>query len=172
MTPLNTVMVLVLCQWDVEADVAAVPLARHKVTQIVRSWGIPMSDDSMRDAELCAGELLANAIEYAQGRFRIVVRWTGVRLRVEVADRNPQPPARNKADDMATGGRGLLLVEALAHSWGWYPVEAGKVVWFEVAPDESVMGDARLAALVFVAQAGAQQSGLNLGDKPKAQVVP
>jgi hypothetical protein len=26
-------------------------------------------------------------------------------------------------------GRGLLLVEAMATSWGWLPSEGGKVVW-------------------------------------------
>jgi hypothetical protein len=26
-------------------------------------------------------------------------------------------------------GRGLLLVEATAHSWGWLPTDNGKVVW-------------------------------------------
>jgi serine/threonine-protein kinase RsbW len=30
------------------------------------------------------------------------------------------------------GGRGLLLVEALAARWGVIPSEAGKRVWFEL----------------------------------------
>lgn len=32
---------------------------------------------------------------------------------------------------LSPGGRGLLLVEALAGTWGWYPEGPGKVVWFE-----------------------------------------
>ncbi|MEV7930918.1 ATP-binding protein [Kitasatospora sp. NPDC088264] len=112
---------------------------------MARSWPELLSEKSLRDVELCADELLANAVEHTGKRCRVTVRWTGVRLRVEVADRSPQPPVRSAADDMATGGRGLLLVEALAYSWGWYPAEEGKVVWFEAAPDQLATGDSRLA---------------------------
>lgn len=42
-----------------------------------------------------------------------------------------ESPERECAGEEATSGRGLLLVEALADAWGWYPVEVGKVVWFE-----------------------------------------
>ncbi|MFF2145201.1 ATP-binding protein [Kitasatospora sp. NPDC058190] len=144
MSPLNTVIVPVLCAWDVEADLAAVPLARREVAQLVRSWGVPITDNEARDVELCSDELLANAVEHTGDQCRVTVRWTGVRLRVEVSDSSPKPPGRGTADDTATNGRGLLLVEALAHSWGWYPVETGKVVWFEAAPDQ--ISDGRGAA--------------------------
>jgi hypothetical protein len=32
----------------------------------------------------------------------------------------------------AQSGRGLLLVEAISHRWGWYPThqnDGGKIVW-------------------------------------------
>ncbi|MEV7358145.1 ATP-binding protein [Kitasatospora sp. NPDC091276] len=126
--------------WDVEPNPATIRPARRLIRHLAASWRVPLTDDALWDAELCAGELLANAIEYGQECCRITVLWTGARLRVEIADRSPQPPVRSKADDMATNGRGLLLVEALAHSWGWHPVEKGKVVWFEAAPDRAVTG--------------------------------
>ncbi|MFD9690845.1 ATP-binding protein [Kitasatospora sp. NPDC059146] len=138
--------------WDVEPNPAAIRPARQLIRFIAVSWRVPLTDNALRDVELCADELLANAIEYVQERCRVTVQWTGSRLRVEVADSSPNPPVSKTADDMATGGRGLLLVKALAHSWGWHPVDVGKVVWFEVCPDEGVTGDARLAALVFAAQ--------------------
>ncbi|MBV2153669.1 ATP-binding protein [Kitasatospora sp. SUK 42] len=157
--------------WEVQPTTAAVRSTRLSLVHAARSWPVPLSGESLRDVELCAAELITNAVEHTGKHCQVTVQWNGIRLRVEVADASPRLSARNAADDMATSGRGLLLVGALAHSWGWYPVEAGKVVWFEVAPDESVMGDARLAALVSVAQARTQKPGLPLGDKPNVQVV-
>ncbi|MFF3003065.1 ATP-binding protein [Kitasatospora sp. NPDC057940] len=141
----DTATIPTLRSWDVEPDPEAVRPARQLIRHGAESWRVPLSDTALRDVELCADELLANAIEHVRKRCRVTVRWTGVRLRVEVTDRSPQPPVRSAADDMATGGRGLLLVEALTHSWGWYPAEEGKVVWFEAAPDQLATGGSRLA---------------------------
>ncbi|MFF3112512.1 ATP-binding protein [Kitasatospora sp. NPDC057904] len=138
--------------WDVEPSPEAVRPARRLIRHIAESWRLPLSDNELRDVELCADELLANAVNHVQEPCCVTVQWTGTRLRVEIADRSSQPPLGNTADDLSTNGRSLVLVEALAHSWGWYAGGVGKVVWFEVAPDESVTGDARLAALVFAAQ--------------------
>jgi hypothetical protein len=45
-----------------------------------------------------------------------------------VQDGSAAPPVI--ASGPAAGrGRGLLLVEASSHSWGWMPTEGGKVVW-------------------------------------------
>ncbi|GAA1975385.1 ATP-binding protein [Kitasatospora viridis] len=139
--------------WEVEPDLAAAPSIRRLITGIAKGWRVPLSDDALRDVELCAGEVLANAVEHTGARFRVTVGWTGERLRVEVADNSLRPPDRGAAEDMLTGGRGLLLVEGLAHSWGWRPEGAGKVVWFECAADQLVTGDRRLAVLVNAAQA-------------------
>jgi anti-sigma regulatory factor (Ser/Thr protein kinase) len=127
-------------EWDVEPDVAAVPSARRLVVDIARFWRVPLSDDALRDAELCTSELLANAMEHTRARCKVTVRWTGLRLRVEVADSSPLSPDPAIALDTVTGGRGLMVVEGLAHSWGWEPTEAGKVVWFECGPDQALAG--------------------------------
>ncbi|MCZ9336581.1 ATP-binding protein, partial [Streptomyces sp. TRM76130] len=39
-------------------------------------------------------------------------------LRLEVSDAGPGRPEIRTPDDEETGGRGLLLVDALAHRWG------------------------------------------------------
>ena len=36
----------------------------------------------------------------------------------------------------ATGGRGILLVEAMSAAWGTVPVSGGKQVWAEIALDQ------------------------------------
>ncbi|WP_329577893.1 ATP-binding protein [Kitasatospora sp. NBC_01250] len=153
MSPLDTAAFPVPYEWGVEPDAAAVPAARRLIVDIARFWKVPLSEDALRDVELCAGELLANAVEHTKARCLVTVRWTGLRLRVEVADSSLHLPDPSATQDMVTGGRGLLLVAGLAHSWGWAPAGAGKVVWFECAADQPVTGDQRIAVLVDAAQA-------------------
>ncbi|MFE2107786.1 ATP-binding protein [Kitasatospora sp. NPDC059463] len=139
-------------EWDVMPDPSAIPAARRLVVEIARFWQVPLSDEALRDAELCTSELVANAMEHTKARCRVAVRWTGERLRVEVADSSSRLPDQGKAQDLTTSGRGLILIEGLSHSWGWHPSGTGKVVWFECAADQSVTGDARLAVLVHAVQ--------------------
>ncbi|MEV0531804.1 ATP-binding protein [Kitasatospora sp. NPDC050463] len=134
-SPLGNVRFQVPCEWDVPPDAAAVPQARRSVVAVLREWGVPLSEEALEDVELCAGEVIANAVEHTGGRCSVRVGWQGERLRVEVADAcallaRPEP---EEADEEATRGRGLLLVEALASAWGWHRQGAGKVVWFEYA---------------------------------------
>jgi anti-sigma regulatory factor (Ser/Thr protein kinase) len=138
--------------WDVEPGPEEVPAARRLIVKTAASWQVPLSHDALRDVELCASELLANAIEHTRSWCRVTVAWTGERLRVEVWDSSLRLPEAADAEDTATGGRGLLLVRALAHSWGWIPQGAGKAVWFECAADQALSGkDGRLAVLVRAA---------------------
>ncbi|MBV6699286.1 ATP-binding protein [Kitasatospora aureofaciens] len=150
-SPLNTASFPVPLEYGVEPDPMAVPPARRLVVAIARHWQVPMSDDALRDLELCASEVIANALEHARARCKVTVRWTGERLRVEVADNSLRPPGSDTTEDAVTGGRGLILVDGLAHSWGWHPAGSGKVVWFECAADQLVTGERRLAVLVHAA---------------------
>ncbi|MFJ9842035.1 ATP-binding protein [Kitasatospora sp. NPDC101155] len=152
MSPLDTASFPVPQEWGVDPDAAAVPPARRLILDIARFWRVPLSEAALRDVELCASEVLANAMEHTTARCRVTVRWTGERLRVEVADSSLRAPEPGAPEDMVTSGRGLLLVEGLAHSWGWYPTSAGKVVWFECAADQLATGDRRLAILVHGAR--------------------
>ncbi|MET8539054.1 ATP-binding protein [Kitasatospora sp. NPDC004799] len=145
--------------WDLQPNTAAVQSARRSVVHAARSWSVPLSEATLGDVGLCVDELLTNAVEYVQERCHLTVLWTGACLRVEVADRSPQPPVRDTPDDMATHGRGLLLVEALTHAWGWHPAEKGKVVWFEVTPDQIGTGEAQFIAPDFASRPAAQQQG-------------
>jgi hypothetical protein len=61
---------------------------------------------------------------------------------VEVADRSARAPVPLVAGDELPSGRGLVLVEALAGTWGWRPTAGGKVVYFGFAPDPVAAGAA------------------------------
>ncbi|WP_406196172.1 ATP-binding protein [Kitasatospora sp. NBC_01560] len=129
-SPLNNARFPVPLEWGEPPGAAAVPAARRLVTAVVRDWAVALSDGAIQDVELCASELIANALVHTGERCTVTVRRRAGRLRVEVADRCPDLPERER-DAESTGGRGLLLVEALADAWGWHPAGVGKVVWFE-----------------------------------------
>ena len=53
-------------------------------------------------------------------------------VRVEVTDGHPGFPVVGARNLDRVSGRGLLLLEVLASSWGVVPNGSGKVVWLEV----------------------------------------
>jgi anti-sigma regulatory factor (Ser/Thr protein kinase) len=107
-------------------------LGRLLAEEQLRSWGFP-SDP----ARLLVAELTANAAAHGRvpGRdFRLTLHLRCSVLRIEVTDtrRERLPQLQQPALD-AESGRGLLLVDALAHRWGVaedrFP---GKTVWAEL----------------------------------------
>lgn len=113
-------------------------------------------DDLVETVTLCASEAAANAVEHTRsgdpggrvlrslflprpGVLRLVLVDDGAR---ETAPRVPDQ--RTEAEWMtAERGRGLLLIENLAQSWGTYPVvpfpfcaDLGTAVWAEFATGE------------------------------------
>ena len=74
-------------------------------------------------------------MKYGGERIVLTVRDDPDLFRVEVHDDGPRAPRVAAATNHAVGGRGLLLVEALAHEWGTTAGAAGqdgKVVWFSL----------------------------------------
>ncbi|MBM9435023.1 ATP-binding protein [Actinacidiphila bryophytorum] len=120
----------------VEAESEAVPEARRKILALVRGWDVTLPDDTLGDLELLSTELITNAVRHTDSSCAVVVRWTGVRVRVEVTDVSPARPQRCHGALEAEGGRGLVLVESLATAWGSAPDPAGKTVWFELGPSD------------------------------------
>jgi anti-sigma regulatory factor (Ser/Thr protein kinase) len=91
------------------------------------------------DALLLVSELVTNSIVHAghSGHDPIRVRAAnhGSTTRVEVCDRargETLPTLRPAPPPLATGGRGLLLVDALSARWGMDTCERGTCVWFEL----------------------------------------
>lgn len=128
----------------------AVPAARKRVIQTARGWRVPLTRDALADVELLAGELISNAVRHSGGPCSVTVRWNGTRLRTEVSDGCPRPPRRSYDAD-GTSGRGLVLVDALAYTWGWDTHASGKTVWFEVATEAVKVDTPRLSTLVRAA---------------------
>lgn len=119
----------------------SVPAARNFAASAVADWGFFHRLD---DIVLCASELATNALLHGvpAGRgFLLRMRLCGgAVLRVEVHDSGGGVP--RVADVADEGGRGLLLVGAVADKWGVGERDPGKVVWCEfVCPGGGVGGD-------------------------------
>lgn len=88
--------------------------------------------------ELVVSEVVTNAVLHAGTEVDLVVIADELTVRVEVTDGSPQlPSSRSQVGLAHTGlantGRGLHLLEVLAHRWGVIVEPPGKTVWFELS---------------------------------------
>ncbi|WEO94506.1 ATP-binding protein [Streptomyces sp. FXJ1.172] len=115
------------------ADLKAVPEARRELRELLRHWGKPGRSEI---AELLTSELVTNALVHTDDDAVLTAVVQPGGLRVEVRDflaRRPELRGRDTDDD--THGRGLVLVQSLADSWGVRPHGVGKAVWFELGAE-------------------------------------
>jgi anti-sigma regulatory factor (Ser/Thr protein kinase) len=127
----------------------AVPLARALVREALAG----LDRDT---AELLTAELVANAVEHTVGAepIELHVELRASQCRVEVLDSDPAPPGNlasarpiEAPDPLAEGGRGLLLIRALAAACGHRPTDSGKAVWFRVTAQAAQAAQAAQTAL-------------------------
>ncbi|MBB4711642.1 ATP-binding protein [Streptomyces luteogriseus] len=112
------------------ADLRAVPEARRALRELLGQWGKHGQSDV---AELLTSELVTNAIVHTDHDAVLTATVGPHGLRVEVRDFVARRPRlRVPVADDGTNGRGLLLVQSLADSWGVRPHGVGKAVWFEL----------------------------------------
>ncbi|MER5341157.1 SpoIIE family protein phosphatase [Streptomyces mirabilis] len=115
--------------WAVWRLPDAVMHARRFTARALRRWKVEEVTDT---ALLVVSELVTNGLVHTQGPVRVDLMLRGDRVRVSVSDCSPRAPAKPVIVDWdATGGRGLLLVEAMSESFGSVPVAGGKQVWSE-----------------------------------------
>ena len=119
-------------------DLRSVRAARLALLDIARSW----TDSTLRDdAELVVSELVANAVSHAVsvGSCPVTLRLLADvgRVRIEVDDGDPEPPAPRLAPPDAERGRGLQIVAALCPRYGVVPRITGKCVWAELGPSRA-----------------------------------
>ncbi|MFC9283715.1 SpoIIE family protein phosphatase [Streptomyces collinus] len=120
--------------WTVWRVPEAVRHARRFTRRTLRTWGVER--DTLDAALLIVSELVTNALVHTEGQVRLDLSLVNHRLRLAVADGSPRSPVKPTSIGWeATGGRGILLVEAVSAGWGTVPVSGGKQVWADLVPD-------------------------------------
>jgi anti-sigma regulatory factor (Ser/Thr protein kinase) len=118
-------------------------IARRFLTETLLSWGV--LPDGVDRALLLTSEAVTNAVVHARTASTLTVALSGGCLEVGVRDlassrltrRLPrtdglgQRPAET-VDPLAEGGRGMLLIAAVAQRWGVQDLPVGKQVWFQL----------------------------------------
>ena len=120
-------------QIDLPANLASGSRARIFLADYLCRWEVERLLDT---AQLLTTELVANAIIHARSAVTVTARLGDERLRVEVADTGAGALKMREADMDDTGGRGLLLIEALSAAWGTSADGDGKLVWFELSTSQ------------------------------------
>ena len=102
---------------------------------VVTAMGSGLPDSVVSDVELLTSEVVSNVVKHVDldPSQEIVLRVVmNGRVRVEVTDPGPPFDVDLREPGSGTGGWGLLLVEAIATSWGVEPEGTGTKVWFEL----------------------------------------
>ncbi|MGA5495289.1 ATP-binding SpoIIE family protein phosphatase [Streptomyces cinereoruber] len=127
-TPRRTLMTIA------QAEPERIAEAREQMRQLLHDWA---DGDQLDSAVLMVSEMVTNVLVHTDGDALLVAEvacggGTSRRLRVEVSDTSDELPHKRHPGEMASSGRGLVLMEMLAHAWGVDPRGEGKSIWFEL----------------------------------------
>ncbi|MGW7380405.1 SpoIIE family protein phosphatase [Streptomyces sp. NPDC054794] len=107
--------------------------ARHQVRELLHDW---TSAEQVDSAVLLVSETVTNVLVHTDADALLLAEVSeeagGRRIRVEVTDSSDDLPHRRSPGELASSGRGLLLIELLAQAWGVEPRGEGKSIWFEL----------------------------------------
>lgn len=116
-----------------QAEPERIAEARHQLRDLLHDWPTPEQVDA---AVLLLSELLTNVLVHTDADALLLTEITGPlgdrRLRVEVTDTSDDLPHKRRPGELASSGRGLVLMELLADGWGVAPRGEGKSIWFEL----------------------------------------
>ena len=89
-------------------------------------------DQVVQDVLLVVTELVDNVVQHTDAGGELHVDHADDVVRVAVHDYSRAFPQLQRPDPRRPGGRGLMLVAAVARTWGSRPTPTGKVVWAHV----------------------------------------
>lgn len=124
-----------------QAEPERIAEAREQLRQLLHDW---TDEDQLDSAVLMVSEMVTNVLVHTDGDALLVAEVAcgekARRLRVEVSDQSDELPHKRHPGEMASSGRGLLLMEMLADAWGFDPRGEGKSIWFELNETPSGQG--------------------------------
>ncbi|MER7764723.1 SpoIIE family protein phosphatase [Streptomyces sp. NPDC097619] len=116
-----------------QAEPERIAGARRQIRELLHDW---TEEDQVDSAVLMVSEMVTNVLMHTDGDALLTAEAVGERgsrrLRVEVADGSDELPHKRQPGEMASSGRGVLLMEMLADAWGVDPRGEGKSIWFEL----------------------------------------
>ncbi|CAL9512161.1 hypothetical protein SUDANB145_03639 [Streptomyces sp. enrichment culture] len=116
-----------------QAEPERIGTARRHLRDLLYDWP---SEDQRDSAVLLLSETLTNVLVHTDADALMVAEVTGDpggrRIRVEVSDAGQDLPHKRSPGEMASSGRGLMLIEMLADEWGVTPRGEGKSIWFDL----------------------------------------
>ena len=113
-----------------EHDVRAPRRARHWIVQCCDEWQCGALADS---AALMVTELVTNAFLHARTDCVVHAAFTAPTLRVTVTDEDSREISAKSLSHTAEEGRGLVIIAALADTWGVEHHAGTKSVWFDLS---------------------------------------
>ncbi len=116
-----------------EQALVAAGSAPAQAREFVRATGARWNVN-VDDAVLVVSELVTNVVRHVGGCLRVCLRTSHDRLIIEVSDTSTTPLLVTHSGPHETRGRGLLIVERLATTWGCQAnLDGGKTVWAVLA---------------------------------------
>ncbi|MDQ1009586.1 serine phosphatase RsbU (regulator of sigma subunit)/anti-sigma regulatory factor (Ser/Thr protein kinase) [Streptomyces sp. V4I23] len=116
-----------------QAQPERIAAARQQVRELLHDWS---DEEQIDSAVLMVSEMVTNVLVHTDGNALLAAEIAhgekGRRLRVEVTDPSDELPHKRRPGEMASSGRGLVLMEVLADVWGVDPRGEGKSIWFEL----------------------------------------
>ncbi|MFI0817078.1 SpoIIE family protein phosphatase [Streptomyces sp. NPDC021098] len=116
-----------------QAEPERIAGARRQLRDMLHDWTDP---DQVESAVLLLSEMVTNVLVHTDGDALLVAEVSGRRgsrrLRLDVADGSDELPHRRRPGELASSGRGLMLIEMLADAWGVDPRGDGKCIWYEL----------------------------------------
>ncbi|MFP1625914.1 SpoIIE family protein phosphatase [Streptomyces sp. 5K101] len=120
-----------------QAQPERIAAARQQVRELLHDWA---EEEQVDSAVLMVSEMVTNVLVHTDGDALLAAEVAhgekGRRLRVEVTDPSDELPHKRRPGEMASSGRGLVLMEVLADAWGVDPRGEGKSIWFELYEPE------------------------------------
>jgi serine/threonine-protein kinase RsbW len=116
-----------------EHERRSVSYARRWVLRQAAEAGV--RGETRAAVELLTSELVANALSHGpeSGTITVATDHTDGLFEVTVTDEGTGMPVLKRPEPTAEGGRGVMLVDMIAQSWGTRLLpDGGKAVWFTV----------------------------------------
>ncbi|MEH1100196.1 ATP-binding protein [Micromonospora sp. CPCC 205561] len=112
---------------DLPPVVGAARQARQLVNEGCDRWGLA---ELAEPGCIAVTEMVNNVVAHAHTGMTLRLAPRNDTLHLAVRDHSPrQPTFAGPSPPDTAGGRGLLLIDTIARSWGTSPVPDGKVVW-------------------------------------------